>query len=468
MNGSTPDMTGRTVRSITGRSYKLVGITGFGGQGVVYDEPSGRMLIKLYHPGGSQAAESDRLRRLRFIRDLHMPKYFVGVEDIISEPLLGYVMKKVEGHVPLDTYLIPNRIVSFSEWYNKGRGLRDRLFLGFVIAKAFGELEGQNLSYCDISGSNILVKVDRNVSVRIIDVDNIYVAGTTSAAILGTPRYIAPEVLTRDKNPDVLSDNYSLAVILHELLRAGHPYIGDDVADGTPEDEEDAFAGNRDYVSDANSSSMLPADVVFTERLRSLFEQCFTAGKRNRMVRPSAQDFQIALLDASNKLVQCPSCGAWHYPRKYGKDFACCPWCDSPSGQNAWLIFSKQLSGTNRGTRPIASSRSANTYILREGKNRIKGFYLVADLTRDHTNSLLENLFTIAKNSQGYWAFNEYDRKGAGIIKHATRKRVPLGKHKYELLENGDLIYFGEPTHASIGGDSVTLNMVAKFYEAVQ
>lgn len=32
-----------------------------------------------------------------------------------------------------------------------------------------------------------------------IDVDNIYTAGKGKSAILGTPRYIAPEVISRQK-----------------------------------------------------------------------------------------------------------------------------------------------------------------------------------------------------------------------------------------------------------------------------
>lgn len=267
MNVRMEDLTGAEVIAESGQRYRLGQRAGCGAQGVVYEESGGKYMVKLYYPSGCQSLDEDVLERLRFIRDVKMPKNFVSVIDIIAAPYPGYVMEKVTGHSPLNTYLIPDRTASFSDWYNKGLGLYERLFAGYVIAKAFGDLERNNLSYCDISGNNILIRVGKGASVRMIDIDNIYVAGKGRAAVLGTPRYIAPEVISRQKNPDVLSDNYSLAVILFELLRVGHPYISDEVIDGTPEDEEAALAGRLDYVTDENATNMLPADVVLTDRL---------------------------------------------------------------------------------------------------------------------------------------------------------------------------------------------------------
>jgi serine/threonine protein kinase len=215
------DLAGVTIVSVRGQKYKLTGQAGFGAQGVVYEENTGQYMVKLYYPSGCQSIDDDVFERLRFIKDIKIPKNFVTIVDLITSPYPGYVMEKVIDYKPLNSYLIPDKELSFSEWYNKNWGLLERLFVGYVIAKAFGELEKNNLSYCDISGNNILIKIGQSASVRMIDVDNIYIAGKGKSAILGTPRYIAPEVISRQKNPDVLSDNYSLAVILFELLRVG-------------------------------------------------------------------------------------------------------------------------------------------------------------------------------------------------------------------------------------------------------
>lgn len=218
MSNRMEDLTGVTLTAESGRKYKLTKQAGSGAQGVVYEENGNNYMVKLYYPSGSESIDADVLDRLRFIKDITMPKNFVSIIDLITHPYIGYVMEKVTEHKPLNSYLIPDRNVSFPKWYNQGLGLYERIFVGYIIAKAFGELEKSNLSYCDISGNNILIKIAKGASVEMIDVDSIYTAGKGKSAILGTPRYIAPEVISRQKNPDVLSDNYSLAVILFELL----------------------------------------------------------------------------------------------------------------------------------------------------------------------------------------------------------------------------------------------------------
>ena len=417
MSERMQNLTGETIITISGKRYKLGKLAGCGAQGVVYEYDTRLKIIKLYYPSGSEIVDEDILDRLRYIRKVKMPPNFVEIEDIIDEPYIGYVMEKVTGYKPLSTYLIPDKEMTFSDWYNRGLGLRERIFIGYIIAKAFGELEKNNLSYCDISGRNILVRIQKGASIKMIDVDNIYTAGKGTAAVLGTPRYIAPEVMSRQKNPDVLSDNYSLAVILFELLRVGHPYISDDVLDGTPEDEEAALAGKYDYVTDENSTNMLPANVVFTDKLKELFRRCFVDGKKNRLARPSALEFEYALLEASNKVIKCPSCGAWHYVRKTGRVYEDCPWCDSPSKPKARLNFYDILSEGEdyRIGQKVDSElkgKLVNTYILSEGKNQIKGLYVLRYDNPATTSRAAENYMTIVKDSKGYWAFNEFSKEG--------------------------------------------------------
>lgn len=448
MNGRIEDLTGITIVAESGSKYKLTKQAGCGAQGVVYEEASEKYMVKFYYPTDSTTIDADILERIRFIKNIQMPKNFVSVVDVIVSPYIGYVMERVVGHKPLNSYLIPDKNMSFPDWYNQGLGLYERIFIGYVIAKAFGELEKSNLSYCDISGNNILIKTTQGASVKMIDIDNIYIAGKGKSAILGTPRYIAPEVISRQKNPDVLSDNYSLAVILFELLRAGHPYISDEILDGTPEDEENALAGNAEYVTDENSTNMLPADVVFTDKLKDLFKRCFVDGKKNRLSRPSATEFEYALLEASNKLIKCPSCGAWHYPKKSGKTYEGCPWCDSESRPTAMLNFYDVLfDGPDYKTASVVgdkkSGKLVNSYVLkRNRKNFIKSLYVLRydDLAKDKLSA--ENYITIACNEKGFHVYNEFSRSGIVVKRYGTRKYEKVDNNKALLLSSGDEIYF--------------------------
>lgn len=477
MNEVMQNLSGETLITVEGKKYRLGKLAGYGAQGVVYEDESGSKMIKLYYPSGSNVVDEDKLARLRFIRDVKMPNNFVEIQDIISDPYIGYVMDRVKEHTSLNAYLMPDKNQSFSEWYNSGYGLRGRIFIGYIIAKAFGELEKNNLSYCDISGNNILVKVGKNASIKMIDVDNIYIAGKGNATVLGTPRYIAPEVVSRQKNPDVLSDNYSLAVLLFELLRVGHPYISDDILDGTPEDEEAALAGKYDYVTEENSTNMLPADVVFTDKLRTLFEKCFVNGKRNRMERPSAREFEYALLDASNKVIKCPACGAWHYPRKTGRQYDGCPWCDSPSKPKARLNFYDVLTeGTDYRTGKTADGskqgKLVNTYILREGKNQVKSLYVLRYDDPSKEKRSAENYMTIAKDAKGYWAYNEFGKNGIIVKQYRTGKYLTVEKKRAILLENGDCVFFeindGKAVTMNVGGKAYSYIRMARFVEESQ
>lgn len=477
MKGRIEDLTGMTVAAESGSQYKLAKQAGSGAQGVVYEEAAGKYMVKFYYPSGSKAIDSDILDRIRFIRDIQMPKNFVSVVDVIEKPYIGYVMGKVVGHKPLNSYLIPDKNMRFPEWYNRGLGLYERIFVGYIIAKAFGELEKSNLSYCDISGNNILVKIQNGASVKMIDIDNVYIAGKGKAAILGTPRYIAPEVISRQRNPDVLSDNYSLAVILFELLRVGHPYLSDEVLDGTPEDEENALAGHAEYVTDENSTNMLPADVVFTDKLRELFKRCFVDGKANRLSRPSATEFEYALLEASNKLIKCPSCGAWHYPKKVGKTYEKCPWCDAESRPTAVLNFYDVLfDGPDYQTAPVAgggkSGKLVNSYVLKGNrKNFIKSLYVLRydDLSKEKRSA--ENYLTIASNEKGFHVYNEFLKTGIVVKRYGTGKFERVGNNKEFLLNSGDEIYFEINNGAAgveCGGASYSFIRMARFMEVRQ
>ncbi|MDR0453605.1 MAG: protein kinase [Deferribacteraceae bacterium] len=473
MNHKFQNLTGQVISAKSGNRYTVAEIAGNGSQGVVYKEISGKHMIKLYYPSDLPHIGKDIIEKLSFVQNVKKPKNFVKIHDLIEKPYIGYIMDRVTEHKSLNSYLIPDSNKSFADWYNSGHGFRGRLIIGYIIAKAFRMLSADNLSYCDISGNNILVKVNsREASVRMIDIDNIYIAGRGNTSVLGTPRYIAPEIISRAKNPDLFSDNYSLAVLLFELLRIGHPYVSDEILDGTPEDEETAYAGKAEYVTDTNSSNMLPSDIAFTGKLKELFERCFVAGKINRMERPSAKDFEFAFLEASNKIIKCPSCGAWHYPRKIERKYLPCPWCNGESEPKAYLNFIDRLySEIDKNSKSLPqklSEKLVTSYILREGKNQIKSFYVLrADFDYAETDVYSANYVTIVKVGNEYHLYNEFDKEGICVKPCNTEKFQTLGQKGDIVLNSGDEIYFGvcnkKATKISCEGKSFNFIRIAKF-----
>ena len=146
-------------------------------------------------------------------------------------------------------------------------------------------------------------------------------------------------------------------------------------------------------------------------------------------------------------MIKCPNCGAWHYPKKEGRKFVGCPWCEAPTSPRALLNFYDVLlegKDYQRGKTIDGSlyGELVNTYILREGKNQIKSLYVLRydDLSKEERSS--ENYLTIAKDSNGYWAYNEFSKNGIIIRKNKSNGYYRLENNKAHRLENGDRIYF--------------------------
>ena len=479
MENRIDNLQGTTVIGESGKKYSLSQKIGLGAQGVVYEDDTGNFVVKLYH---AEFARNHIMEQLRFVKNVKLPSNFVHVEDLLCEPYVGFVMKRVVDHDPLDTYLLPDPNQPFHEWYNKGKGFLSRLYLGWMIASAFGDLESRNLSYCDISGKNILVSTKNGASVQMIDIDNIYVAGRGKSTVLGTPRYIAPEVIKGINTPDIFSDNYSLAVILYELLRVGHPYISDEIVKGSPEDEAKALAGECEYITPENSTHLLPEDVVFTTRLKKLFSRCFKDGMFNRIKRPSAKEFEFALIEASNNVIKCPHCGAWHYPRKTGKEWNPCPWCDGESKPKARIQFydfffegedyKKSYHDFEiKKQTTITKKSSISSFIIKENfKNRIPRFYIIGEKSYSIGESVAEKCLTIYSRDGICTLVNDGLNKPIKIKNYSKAEFTPVEKMKPLNLKNGDTLFFEmsdevPATIVEVGNQKFGLIRMAMFME---
>lgn len=113
MRAVMPDLSGETIVTMSGRKYKLNKLAGYGAQGVVYEDDTGKKMIKFYYPTGEKSIDSEIIDRLHYIRNIKKPPNFVDIEDIIEKPYVGYVMTRIVDYKPLNTYLIPDRNVSF-------------------------------------------------------------------------------------------------------------------------------------------------------------------------------------------------------------------------------------------------------------------------------------------------------------------------------------------------------------------
>ncbi|SPE38008.1 conserved hypothetical protein [Candidatus Sulfopaludibacter sp. SbA3] len=87
---------------------------------------------------------------------------------------------------------------------------------GFELAHSFLHLHSKGLCYRDISFGNVFLDPATG-GILICDNDNVSVDGDTAGGILGTPRFMAPEIVRGDSLPSIQTDLFSLAVLLFYL-----------------------------------------------------------------------------------------------------------------------------------------------------------------------------------------------------------------------------------------------------------
>lgn len=445
------DLEGKVIQTTSGKKYVLTDMLGEGAQGVVYNEASDKFLIKLYKKS-NPIQQKNRFNKLKWLIQQDYPDQFIRPLELIEEPYVGYVMEKVQNHTSLNKLLVPSRDVNFSEWYNQETGgLRRRLFLAYKIAMQFALLHDSNRAYCDISGSNIMVNEDPSIaSICMIDIDNIYIPGGDSGNVLGTSRYMAPEIMNKQLAPDIFTDDYSLAVILFEMLRVGHPYVGDLVEDGTPEQQTQAYLGLYPYEDDPDedsnrSSQMLPMGVVTSKHLQDLFKKTFVDGKENRMERASARDFALACLEASNRVMKCPNCGCWHMAKVNRDKQYVCPWCDDINDKPMFLQFKDRYDISKTGKKEkneVFKDEAVNSFVLRDEKNDITNNYISNFyVKRDKFAKPVEQYFTIRKAKDGKFYILNPGKNELYLQKAKAEKKVQVLDKAIEV-DRGDKIFF--------------------------
>ncbi|MCT2587551.1 protein kinase domain-containing protein [Actinophytocola gossypii] len=316
---------------MSGRNYDLVldKPLGQGGEGTVFRTTLGRLAVKLCQVDDDPTVAADLAARLTKLSWLPLDGIPISrPEESLAEPHAGYVMPLLADMVALRTICDPPR-GDLGPWYARGGGLRRRLRLLARCAEVLGLLHGRGIVYGDVSPGNVLISapVD-HAEVWFVDADNLQLESAVLGRRLVTPFYTAPEVLRGQTGNTVHSDVYSFAVIAFETLMANHPLLGDLVANGPVEYEDDVQRGLLPWVGhrtdDRNRSTQggFSSRSILTAKLRELFARNFEDGLADWRRRPAAGEWADALWRAADLTVVCPSCAQTYYGTAEH-----CPWC---------------------------------------------------------------------------------------------------------------------------------------------
>ena len=307
--------------SINGKEYTLGARLGGGKEGSIFDVVElPKYVIKVINDTGMSKQQRNELyAHLKWLYELGKRedkkdiKQYMTVPKGLLDDELGYVMVKAGEHDSLSKYItVPEIEGEFDVWYRERYTLKKRYQIIVNLFDALRKIHLAGLIFTDLSPNNIMVHKKQN-QIVFIDTDNTRKRTDSYLSVLGTPGYMAPEVyrkpdakLVKKNNidPKILSnsgrittesDIFSAAVIAFQLLTLWHPFIGDEIEEGTPDDETRALEIKTDYIfkagtSNTSSYALVPRfQDLTTPEIRRLFERTFDEGKEHPALRPTAE-----------------------------------------------------------------------------------------------------------------------------------------------------------------------------------
>jgi DNA-binding helix-hairpin-helix protein with protein kinase domain len=316
-----PQQIVRTVPS--GLPCRVEELLGSGSQGEVYRATlEGKAVaLKWYLPAAATAAQRAALELLvkqgppndRFLWPIELAE----TGEPATVPGFGYVMPLREARYRGIIDLMKRRVEP---------SFRALATAGLELAHSYLQLHARGLCYRDISFGNVFFDPESG-EVLICDNDNVAVDGQASAGVLGTPRFMAPEVVRGEALPSTQTDLFSLAVLLFYLFMVHHPLEGAREAAIRCLDlpaMTQLYGTHPIFIFDPADDSNRPVPgyhdnalafwPIYPQFLRDLFTRAFTEGLRdpqNGRVRES--EWRAAMVQLRDALVYCTACGAENF-----------------------------------------------------------------------------------------------------------------------------------------------------------
>ncbi|MCT4614380.1 MAG: hypothetical protein N4A49_05855 [Marinifilaceae bacterium] len=462
-----------------------------GGMKDVYFAPDKSYVVGFYRDKLDEVSKS----RLRDIVGIYKNKIIDSPEGKYWENILCYPVEMLE-YNGLTAVVVPTFRSNFffehgsvnddflgikgkeknGKWFasakNQNRFLDPRergdllsyLRISILLARGVKRLHAAGLAHSDLSYNNVLID-PAGKQACIVDIDGLVVPGKYPPDVVGTPDFIAPEViktkhLDRDdenrKLPSIFTDRHALSVLIYMYLLFRHPLRGGKIHNMDVQKDEEATMGfsalfiehptdksNRPNLNDMHPAELPYADVdllpytILGPYLKEMIERAFIDGLHNPIKRPTADEWENALVKTVDLLQPCPNKNCSHkwfvFDNKLSPH---CPYCGT--------LYTEELPVLN-----FYSSRTDNKYLPDNYRLMV---YNNQYLYRWHTNRLVfpnEKLSEEDKKPTGYFVKikNKWVLVNQNLpdMKDLTNDRdVPIGKHvvleedSQILLERGN------------------------------
>jgi serine/threonine protein kinase/Flp pilus assembly protein TadD len=210
------------IRELLAPTYTVDRELGRGGMATVclaQDTKHERVVaLKVLHPGLAESVGAERfLREIKVVARLNHPHILPLFDSGEVEGFLYYVMPYVEGESLRERLERENQL-----------SVDEAVRHTFSIASALDYAHRQNVIHRDIKPENVMMYegeamvMDFGIAKTVLDTGEQSI--TLSGALFGTPAYVSPAQAAGAGHVDGRADQYSLAVVLYEMLAGERPF----------------------------------------------------------------------------------------------------------------------------------------------------------------------------------------------------------------------------------------------------
>lgn len=300
---------------------------GGGGQGEVYRASwsGGSFALKWYF--AHTATEDQRCALQNLVKEPAPSDAFLWPLDMAfarDVPGFGYIMRLRQPRFKSLLDLMTNRI---------DPTFRVLATVGLALADNFFKLHATGLCYRDISFGNAFFDPD-NGDVLICDNDNVTTNRSPKVSVLGTPDFMAPEIVRQESLPSRQTDLYSLAILLFFIFHIHHPLVGKKILaihSWDPASRKRLFGTEPLFIFDPTDNSNEAVDEsvdpmreaganalaywpIFPQFLRETFTRAFTVGLRDaENGRITEGEWRRVLSQLRDSIFYCASCGSENF-----------------------------------------------------------------------------------------------------------------------------------------------------------
>jgi len=214
----------KRIRELLAPTYTVDRELGRGGMATVWlaqDTKHERVVaLKVLHPGLAESLGAERfLREIKVVARLNHPHILPLFDSGEIEGFLYYVMPYIEGeslreHLERENQLPVDEAIRHT----------------CSIASALDYAHRQRVVHRDVKPENVMMYegeamvMDFGIAKSVIESGEHSI--TLSGAMFGTPAYVSPEQAAGSTHVDGRTDEYSLAIVLYEMLAGERPFSG--------------------------------------------------------------------------------------------------------------------------------------------------------------------------------------------------------------------------------------------------